>query len=153
MSDNENTETNSDAVAASNSSALLALCEHIATEAHEGQYRRDLKTPYIEHPRKVVSLVGDDVELKAIAWLHDVLEDTELSVDDLGWLGVPSYISQCVLTLTRLRGETYDGYLQDIKNDRVATKVKIADMVANLSDAPTEKQVKKYVAALQYLIS
>ena len=58
---------------------LVVLAEKIATEAHKGQFRADGKTPFIEHPKAVAAFFSDDEwQLKVIAWLHDVIEDTKV---------------------------------------------------------------------------
>ena len=54
----------------------------IATSAHEGQTRRDGVTPYIEHPKAVARRVHTDDE-KAVAFLHDIIEDTVYSKQNL----------------------------------------------------------------------
>ena len=54
----------------------ILLARSIAEEAHLGQFRRDGKTPYIEHPRQVSHrLYHLDDNYIAAAWLHDVIED------------------------------------------------------------------------------
>ena len=58
----------------------IVKAKEIATEAHEGQKRSDGK-PYITHPARVAAAVKD--RLKPIAWLHDVVEDTRVTLDDL----------------------------------------------------------------------
>ena len=57
-----------------NEDKLLMLCETIARQAHEGQFRRDGVTPYITHVESVVSRCSNKYE-KSLAWLHDVIED------------------------------------------------------------------------------
>ena len=153
MSDNDKTENKLGADAASNSSDLLALCEMIATAAHEGQYRRDGTTPYIEHPRKVASLVGDDIDAQAAAWLHDVVEDSIIELNQLYAQKIPTKVIDAVFRLTKVASESYEAYLEGVTTSPLAIKVKVADMVANLTDSPTEKQITKYAAALQYIIS
>lgn len=59
--------------------AVVHLAEKIAGEAHQGQYRRGGVVSYIEHPKAVVDRVGADPEARVVAWLHDVLEDTEVT--------------------------------------------------------------------------
>ena len=54
--------------------------------------------------------------------------------------------------LTKKPGQDYFDYLKAIKANRLATEVKIADIIDNLSDDPTEKQMKKYVKALAFLL-
>ncbi len=128
---------------------LVRLCKQIAHKAHKGQTRYDGKTPYIEHVKKVVSLVGENKEFQCIAWLHDVLEDSDHTIDTLVELGVPTHIVWYVSnSLTHKKGQSYFDYIRLINVLQVATKIKIADIVANLSDNPTDKQVIKYYKAL-----
>ena len=60
---------------------LLKKAEEIATAAHKGQYDR-CGVEYINHPRTVASYV-DEPKLKIIAWLHDTIEDTDITEADL----------------------------------------------------------------------
>ncbi len=128
---------------------LVELCRQIAHEAHRGQTRRDGKTPYIEHIEKVVELVGEDEELQCIAWLHDVIEDSGYTMQDLYDLKIPAGIVYIVDILTHRKNHSYINYIDNINHsDERAAIVKIADIVANLSDKPTNKQVTKYYKAL-----
>lgn len=65
--------------------SLVIKAERFATKAHEGQTEKDvLKTPYIFHLKKVAELVilsGGTVEEIASAWLHDVVEDTPVTLE------------------------------------------------------------------------
>ena len=132
------------------STALLA--SSIARKAHDGQFRRDGVTPYITHPEAVAkSLEGEHPDVIAAAWLHDVLEDTEVGFSDLSNAGIPLAVIEAVALLTRWDGQTYEDYLHFVVQDEIARKVKIADIQHNLSDSPTPKQIAKYGKALQYL--
>ena len=62
---------------------ILKLAEKVATDAHAGQFRRGGVIPYIEHPKAVASRVGNDVDAQVVAWLHDVLEDCDITADEL----------------------------------------------------------------------
>lgn len=131
---------------------LVNLCKEIAYKTHEGQTRRDGKTPYIKHVEKVVELVGEDEELQCLAWLHDVIEDSKLTKGDLIDEGVPPTMVFLVdLMLTHKEGVSYFDYIKKITGDKQAEIVKIADIVANLSDNPTNRQVTKYYKALYIL--
>ena len=58
-----------------------------ATVAHDGQIRKYTRDPYIVHPKAVaakVKEIGGSMEMQAAAYLHDVLEDTDVSVEELG---------------------------------------------------------------------
>ncbi len=133
-------------------SPLVKLSEEIATKAHAGQFRRGGQVQYIEHPRAVVSRVGDDQEAQIVAWLHDVLEDTEETAQSLEEAGIPIHLITAVDLLTKTREVKYDNYLDRIAACPLAKKVKIADMLSNLSDNPTKKQILKYSKGLQRLL-
>lgn len=132
--------------------SLPELAKEIATRAHEGQFRRDGQTPYITHPAKVVERVGDNEQLIAVAWLHDVLEDTTTSSDMLLEQGIPREVVRAVELLTKTPGIPYAEYLQGIAAHPLAAPAKIADMLANLSDNPTRQQIRKYAAGLLVLV-
>jgi (p)ppGpp synthase/HD superfamily hydrolase len=132
--------------------STVLLASSIAKKAHDGQFRRDGITPYITHPEAVAkSLEGEHPDVIAAAWLHDVLEDTEVTISELKNVGIPAHVIDAVGLLTRWDGQSYEDYLHWITQDEIARKVKIADIRHNLSDAPTEKQIAKYGKALQYL--
>lgn len=131
---------------------LTELAREIATQAHDGQYRRDGVTPYINHPAAVVSRVGSDPHSIAAAWLHDVLEDTSETRASLLEKGIPPEVVHAVVLLTKSDGLPYDDYLNLILTDVIATRVKIADMLSNLADGPTEKQIRKYATGLLRLV-
>jgi (p)ppGpp synthase/HD superfamily hydrolase len=133
--------------------SLIELAKSIATKAHEGQTRRDGKTPYIEHPKAVVlRLLHENEKVIAAAWLHDVLEDCDVTVFDLRRAGIPWQVTDAVEFLTKRDDQDYEDYLHWISLNDIAHKVKIADMLANLSDAPTKKQIKKYAKGLLFLL-
>jgi (p)ppGpp synthase/HD superfamily hydrolase len=135
-------------------STLINQAIAIAKQAHANQWRRDGITPYIMHPRAVAErLQGESDEVIATAWLHDVLEDNlGWGVKDLAEAGIPWNIVDAVYDLTKHEGEDYDKYLHSIKLNPIALKVKIADILCNLADQPTDKQIKKYAKALVFLI-
>lgn len=132
----------------------LALAIQIATEAHKGQTRFDKVTPYITHPLRVAEMFpGEMVGLKEIAVLHDVLEDTKTTSQDLLKQGVSPWVVTAVVALTKLPGEDYMVYLARVKQNQQAAQVKVRDILDNLSDTPTPNMVKKYVSALKFLLT
>ncbi len=133
-------------------SSLVHLAESIATEAHSGQFRRNGTTAYIEHPRSVVSRVGEDPEAQVVAWLHDVIEDTEQTEESLLAAGIPAHLVEAVSLVTKTQGFAYDKYLGAIAASPLASKVKIADMLANLAEHPSQKQIRKYAKGLLTLV-
>ncbi len=132
------------------------LALKIATEAHKGQVDK-AGVPYINHPLTVASLV-DTEEEKIVALLHDTIEDTNITEQDLIDYGFPNKIVEAVKLLTHNKNVPYMDYVAKIKDNELARKVKIADLTHN-SDLSrlkeiTEKDKKryeKYQKALLYL--
>ena len=134
---------------------LLVVAREIAIKAHKGQFRRDGQTPYINHPIDVRHRVmnrGGGERAQAVAYLHDVLEDTNVTMHDLIEAGFSLDIVNAVLALSKLNGIDYDEYLSLVKQNDLAREVKIADMLSNLADSPTNKQIKKYAKGLAFLV-
>jgi len=131
---------------------LPELARDIATAAHRGQFRRDGITPCIVHPEAVASRVGTDPKMLAVAWLHDVLEDTDETVESLVDKGIPEEVVASVEILTKSNGVRYDEYLDRVLTDSVARSVKVADMLSNLSDSPSDRQIRKYAYGLLRLV-
>lgn len=100
--------------------------------------------PYINHLEAVEKGV-DTVECKIVALLHDVLEDTDKTEDDLKDLSVPEYLIQSVVNLTKTNDKTYNEYIDDLieSGDIIALKVKKADLEHNMDirriSNPTQK--------------
>jgi len=130
---------------------MITLARSIAEEAHKGQFRRDGTTPYIRHPEDVARRVEGDTDAVAVAWLHDVIEDTSLTKEILLQRGIPKHIVGVVELLTHEKNESYLDYLAIVALNPLARKVKKADMEANLADKPTPKQIRKYTKGLLQL--
>lgn len=103
----------------------------IAVEAHRGQVDK-LGMPYVLHPLEVARRV-DTLELKTIAVLHDVIEDTEITAKDLVEKGIPREIVEIVEILTKPKGEDYEEYVRRVAKNAKARKVKLADLEHNTS--------------------
>ena len=133
--------------------ANIAL--EIAISAHKGQ--KDLGgRDYIEHPKAVANLLETDEE-KTIGYLHDVLEDTSITEEDLVTMGISSEIVSAIKVLTKKRGEPYTEYIERVKENELARKVKIADLQHNMDLSripnPTKRdfeRLEKYKKALMY---
>lgn len=132
---------------------LISKCLDIAIKAHSGQYRRDGRTHYMDHVYEVTKRVKkfDDDHI-CVALLHDVIEGSDITADDLLKEGVPENIVEAVSLLTKYVGITYKKYLVEIKGNELARRVKIADMLSNLADDPTDNQIKKYAKGLDFLV-
>lgn len=131
---------------------LVELARAIATKAHDGQFRRDGVTPYIEHPAAVASRAPQSQTSQAAAWLHDVLEDTDVSSQDLIAKGIPEGVVAAVEALTKQEGLSYEANLKRAAANELAKGVKVADMLSNLADSPTKNQIRKYARGLLLLL-
>lgn len=127
---------------------LLAKAIAFAADKHKEQTRKD-GTPYIYHPLKVAELIkdaGHDIKCQIVAVLHDVLEDTDASEEDILLYGKD--VLEAVKLLTRLPGTAEDAYVNAILQNPMATAVKNADKLHNIKDAGTTADIhwgKKYV--------
>ena len=102
----------------------------IAVQAHRGQKDRG-GAPYILHPLRMMFRVQTEAERMA-AVLHDVVEDTPWTLDDLRARGFPAEVLAAVDALTRRPGEAYDAFVERAAAHPVARRVKLADIEDNL---------------------
>lgn len=134
---------------------ITKLALNTAYKAHEGQLDRS-GIPYIFHPYHLAEQMETE-ETCAVALLHDVVEDTDTTLDDLRKIGFPERIIEGVSLMTHDKGEDYFEYVRKIKGT-VAEPVKRADLRHN-SDltrlaCPGEadhKRIEKYNRALRIL--
>lgn len=133
----------------------VELAKAIATFAHEGQIDKGGK-PYIEHPVYVSKAFSDETH-KAVALLHDVLEDTFVTESTIRNL-FGDVIADAVVALTRAEDETYLQYLYRVKENDIAKAVKLQDILHNSELSripnPTEndfKRLSRYKEALKIL--
>lgn len=118
----------------------------ISYEAHHGTYDKG-GVPYVFHPIHVAEMMQDEYST-TVALLHDVVEDTDYTLDKLIEDGFPDEIVEAVDAITRRSGEDYFVYIDRVKANALATTVKIADLEHNtddsrlaiLSDANIKKQ-------------
>lgn len=134
------------------------IAEAIARKAHAGQVDKAGK-PYIEHPAHVAASVEGD-KAKAVAWLHDVVEDTDTTFDNLAAQGIDDEVIEALRLLTHDKVVPYMDYVAKVKTNELARTVKLADLAHNsdLSRLPTVtdtdlKRVEKYRAAIALLSS
>ena len=126
---------------------ILKIAEQIAREVHKGQKRPIGNEDYITHPEAVANSFDNDIECRTVAWLHDVLEDSDLEFRDLIEKGVPYHLAQAVDALTRQKDQNYKDYILQICENEIAIKVKIADLKHNLSDLKNGSMRDKYLLA------
>jgi (p)ppGpp synthase/HD superfamily hydrolase len=101
----------------------------IAARAHEGQKDND-GIPYILHPLRVMNSVEGETA-KIVAILHDVVEDTPATEDDLRREGFDEAVIAAVLCLTRREDESYADFIIRCRQDEIARRVKLADLEDN----------------------
>lgn len=102
----------------------------IAVSAHAGQVDK-AGQPYILHPLRVMCSVETPHE-RLVAVLHDVIEDTSVTIDDLANEGFPAEVLDAVQALTKLSGESrLDAARRAVRNT-IARKVKLADVADNM---------------------
>jgi (p)ppGpp synthase/HD superfamily hydrolase len=107
----------------------------LAIAAHQGQVDKAGK-PYIEHPRTVAELLAPHGELAVMAgWLHDVVEDTPISLEQLRELGFPPEVVAAVDSVTWRDGESYEDLIRRAAADPVGRLVKLADNATNSDEA------------------
>ncbi len=154
--------------------AALALSIGIAIKAHQKQYRPNGE-PYYYHPLRCAetfqNLIGlgrtngvpfepDDLAkanipfkgILPLCWLHDVVEDTDITFDDVADIFAKSnlkvyfckHIAKPLELLTHRKGEGYEAYIERVEQDARASLVKILDMHNNLLVLTAGKEQKKY---------
>jgi len=128
------------------------IVKDLAFKYHAGQYIRD-GILYIQHPELVayyLTLAGEEDDVIACAWGHDLLENTAIMEKDFREAGVNETVITNIKVLTKNKGEYYSRYLKNISGYPIAKKVKIIDIFCHLTDSPTNKQKDKYFLALVY---
>ena len=102
----------------------------IAVDAHRGQRDRG-GAPYILHPLRVMLRVHTDAERMA-AVLHDVVEDSAWTLEDLRARGFADEVVAAVDALSRREGEDYGAFVERAAAHPVARRVKLADLEDNM---------------------
>lgn len=102
----------------------------IAARAHAGQ-KDKVGEPYILHPLRLM-LKMSDAPARIVALLHDVVEDSDITLADLRKAGFSSRIVSAVAALTRGDGEPYARYVERASRNALARRIKIADLEDNM---------------------
>ena len=111
-------------------------CLRFVEEFHHEQYDT-IGAPYILHPVFVADQMDTEDET-IVALLHDVVEDTPITLDDLRDKGYSDEIIVAIDALTRRTDETYSAYIERLSNNKLARRVKIADLQHNLDPERTK---------------
>ncbi|MFV0417572.1 MAG: GTP pyrophosphokinase [Dysgonomonas sp.] len=109
---------------------ILEIAIRIAEDAHSGQSDK-AGHPYIAHPMRVMNNVSS-IEEKIVAILHDVMEDTAVTADDLRKAGIPEQLISELEALTHFSDIEYDEYIKHVSLYGVASTVKLADLKDNM---------------------
>lgn len=138
-------------------SANIKKAMNVAYQAHHGQFDKN-GYPYIAHPLHVAERMINETST-IVALLHDVVEDTDVTLDDLYNLGFDNNVIDAIKLLTHDNSLPYMDYVHKIKYNPVARSVKIADLQHNLnstrlkdSNKPSKK-MNTYQQALRFLKS
>ena len=131
---------------------MLDKAIHIAARMHEGQKDKGGQ-PYILHPLRVMNEVEGETA-KICAVLHDVVEDTGITFDDLRKEGFAEDVIEVLDALTKRENEEYDDFISRVLENKTACIVKLADLKDNLDlnrlPSVTEedfRRMEKYEAA------
>ena len=110
--------------------SILERAIEIATEAHRGQ-RDKAGNDYIGHPLRVMA-AGKTTEEKIVGVLHDVVEDSDWTLEGLAAEGFAPEIIEALRCLTHAEEEPYDRYIARIKGNPLAVAVKLNDLTDNM---------------------
>ena len=138
--------------------ALTKKAMKVCFEAHKDQVDKT-GLPYVFHPFHLAEQMDDEIST-ICALLHDVVEDTDVTLADLKEMGFPAPVLEAIALMTHAEGVPYMDYVKKIKGNPIARAVKIADLRHN-SDATrfdegamTERDLaraEKYAAAIALL--
>lgn len=135
-----------------NTKKALKLC----FDAHKDQVDKS-GMPYVFHPFHLAEQMTDE-DMTIVALLHDVIEDTDYTFEDLEQMGFEENIIEALKLMTHEEGVPYMEYVAEIKKNPIAKAVKLADLRHNSDltrlDCIDEKALKrkeKYADAIAFL--
>ncbi|ABD82121.1 hypothetical protein [Saccharophagus degradans] len=103
----------------------------VATKAHAGQIDK-AGQPYILHPLRLMFKFEAEIEM-IVAVMHDVIEDSAFTQDDLKKLGFSNDVIEAIDCLSKRNGEDYNSFILRVSKNELAKKVKIEDIKDNLN--------------------
>jgi len=128
----------------------------IALEAYAGKKDKAGKT-YILHPLRIMGTMETEEEM-SVALLHDVIEDSEFTAEDLLAQGIPDNIVDAVSLLSKVDEESYEQFIKKILSNKLASKIKKADIEDNINVLRLDvlqsidiERIKKYHKAWKIL--
>lgn len=115
--------------------------------------------PYATHPIAVANMLITDDE-RIVAYLHDVVEDTSAEFDGLASIKFEEKFYELTIDqvialryITHLPNVSYNKYITGLTVNKLATKVKLADIAHNLSTNPCHHKEKKYAESMKILLN
>ena len=126
----------------------LKLAIEIAISAHNGQLDTHNGRPYIEHPFRVMN-AGHTLQEKIVGVLHDVVEDTDWTLDKLKSEGFTNEIIDGLDAVTRRDNESYDDYIIRVQTNPLGIRVKLNDLTDNMDIRRWKEIQYKDLARLQ----
>jgi len=135
---------------------LIEKSLNIALRAYAGKTDKAGRE-YIHHPLRVMAKMKTDLEM-SVALLHDVIEDSDITAEQLLAEGIPAEVVEAVLCLSKNENEDYQDFVGREKKNELAAKIKIADIEENIDilrlpslDDYDLTRVQKYHSAWQFL--
>lgn len=126
---------------------MLNKAIEIAAKAHDGQVDKG-GNPYILHPLRVMMNCQSE-SAKICAVLHDVIEDTNTTLDDLKKQGFSDEIITVLDCLTKREGELYNDFISRVLQNEIACQVKLADLIDNIDLTRIQNPSKEDEARIQ----
>lgn len=128
----------------------------LSFEAHKEQTDKG-GMPYVYHPFHLAEQMDSEVTA-TVALLHDVVEDTAYTIDDIIAMGFPKPVTDALDLLTHDTSVPYMDYIATLKSNPIAKAVKLADLRHNsdtsrldIVDEKTKRRIAKYFAAIKLL--
>ena len=125
-------------------------------QAHKNQTDKS-GIPYVFHPIHLAEQMTDE-DTTVVALLHDVVEDTDYTLDDLAAMGFSRNVIEALNLMTHRKGVPYMDYVAKIKDNPIARAVKLADLAHNSDltrldtvDEKARARVEKYAQAIRLL--
>lgn len=136
--------------------ALTKKALRISFNAHKNQIDKS-GMPYVYHPFHLAEQMSDEYTT-CVALLHDVVEDTDITIDDIKNEGFPKDVIDAIALMTHDNDVPYLEYVAMIKKDPIAAAVKLADLRHNsdlsrldIVDSKALERIEKYKKAIQIL--
>lgn len=114
--------------------ATLTAAIIIAATGHKDQVDKGGQ-PYILHPMRVCgALFGQPPEVLQVGVLHDVIEDTPITMEMLAKEGFAAVVLEAVDAISRREDEVYNDYIERLCENAIAVQVKVVDVLDNMTD-------------------